>query len=148
MEKQSPNKPKRIVVLSGFSVLTIIVLVLINCLSTSLHGDNQIAYDLISSNSFFSQAVDIEVVSGYVTTSKTTGENIAYLQINFTDRNTNFVSGCYKIQKDSVLDILKSLEVSTNPNESRALRLNREACLENDRLDYALINAELNKQQH
>lgn len=92
-------------VLAGIAILLIICIgVAISYVGQPLHGDDKIAYDLISSSSYFRGATQITVMGGNVFTNSVDGEHRAYLTISYVKGETT-KTGHYAIRENSVTDI-------------------------------------------
>ena len=133
-------------VLAGIAILLIVCIgAAISYAGQPLHGDDKIAYDLISSSSFFRGATKITVRSGDVFTNSINGEHRAYLTISYVKGETAKI-GHYAIKENSVTDIGAELEKrkSGDPDYLTYLR-EMEISEFDNKLDYEAISVELNK---
>ena len=96
---------------------TIAVLIGIMYISQPLHGDNKIAYDLISNSSYFQNARNIEALSGS-DGSNENGHKHATLTIVYTDSWGNRKEGHYRINEDGVTDIQRAMDEAKDVSEN------------------------------
>lgn len=128
-------------------VVAVSVIAIIYYISQPLHGDDKIAYDLITNSYYFRDAHDIEVLSGDVGT-KSSGKKYACLTIAYKNSQGKRVVGHYDITEDDVTDIEKALAQAKNiaenttvagsDNEVEAVR-----AIQNANLQCAILEASL-----